>query len=131
MTNGWLAFPNPIVASVSPRCSSSGSSRPTFPAVKRYAKLFADFEIALELGLWLAGQHFSLAEIGYAPYLARLRHLGFDLLFERHPRVAEWANQVAQATGSGGVERWFNPKYLTLFEQQRPIAKLAITRLLN
>jgi glutathione S-transferase len=130
----WLAgIPQPDRRERVTSLLELGLESPYFPqAVKRYAKLFADFEIALELGLWLAGQHFSLAEIGYAPYLARLRHLGFDLLFERHPRVAEWANRVAQRPAVvSGVERWFNPKYLTLFEQQRPIAKLAITRLLN
>lgn len=100
--------------------------------MKRYAKLFADFEKALQYGDWLAGEHFSLADIGYAPYLARLRHLGFDLLFERHPRAAEWANRVgARPSVQSGVARWFNPKYLTLFEQRRPIAKTAIARLLN
>ena len=87
--------------------------------------------MALEHGPWLAGEHFSLAEVGYAPYLARLRHLGFDVLFERHPRVEDWANRVAERPSvRGGVERWFNPKYLLLFEEQRPSVKRAITRLL-
>jgi glutathione S-transferase len=109
-----------------------GLESPYFaPAVKRYAKLFEDFEKALEHGVWLTGERFSLAEVGYAPYLARLRHLGFDLLFERHPRVAVWAHHVAQRPSVvSGVERWFNPKYLALFEEQRPSAQLVITRLL-
>ena len=63
---------------------------------------------------------------------ARLRHLGFDLLFERRPRVADWANRVAQRPSvRSGVERWFNPKYLALFEERRPSAELAIARLLS
>jgi glutathione S-transferase len=100
--------------------------------VKRYAKLFDDIERALEQGPWLAGEQFSLADVGYAPYLARLRHLGFDLLFDRHSRAADWARRVAERPSViGGVERWFNPKYLTLFEQRRPEAKLAIARLLG
>jgi glutathione S-transferase len=109
-----------------------GLESPYFaPAVKRYARLFGDFEGALEHGPWLTGGQFSLAEVGYAPYLARLRHLGFDLLFERHPRVADWANRVAQRPSVvSGVERWFNPKYLALFEEQRLSAQLVITRLL-
>ena len=109
-----------------------GLESPYFaPAMKRYAKLFEDFEMALEHGPWLTGEHFSLAEVGFAPYLARLRHLGFDLLFERHPRVADWADRVAQRPSvASGIERWFNPKYLALFDEQRPSAKLVITRLL-
>ena len=110
-----------------------GLQSPYFaPAVKRYAKLFDDFESALELSPWLAGKRFSLAEIGFAPYLARLRHLGFDLLFDKHPRTTEWARRVAERPAVvGGVERWFNPKYLALFEKQRSEAKLALSRLLG
>jgi glutathione S-transferase len=66
------------------------------PAFERYHKLFDDIEIALDRSLWLVDEGFSLAEVGYAPYLARPRHLGFDVLFERHPRVAEWSERVAK-----------------------------------
>ena len=109
-----------------------GLQSPYFiPAVKRYAKLFDDFEGALEHSPWLAGPRFSLADIGFSPYLARLRHLGFDLLFDKRPRTADWARRVAERPSVvGGVERWFNPKYLALFEKQRPEAKLALSRLL-
>ena len=101
-----------------------GLDSPYFaPAFERYFKLFEDFEIVLGKGPWLVGQSFSLAEIGYAPYLARLRHLGFDTLFEEHPRVAEWSDRVAKRPSVvEGVERWFNPKYLTLFAEKRPEA---------
>jgi hypothetical protein len=43
---------------------------------------------ALDRSLWLVDEGFSLAEIGYTPYLARLIHLGFVVLFERDPRVS-------------------------------------------
>ena len=110
-----------------------GLQSPYFaPAVKRYAKLFDDFENALEHGSWLAGERFSLADIAFAPYLARLRHLGFDILFDRHPRTTDWACRVAERPSVlGGVERWFNPKYLELFEKQRSEAKLTISSLLD
>jgi glutathione S-transferase len=110
-----------------------GLQSPYFsPAVERYAKLFDDLELALEQGPWLAGEQFSLADIGFAPYLARLRHLGFDLLFDRHARTADWARRVAERPSViAGVERWFNPRYLALFEQRRPEAKLAISQLLG
>ena len=59
-----------------------------------------------------------MAEIGYTPYLARLRHLGFEVLFERDPRVSQWSERVAKRPSVvEGVERWFNPKYLALFEE--------------
>jgi glutathione S-transferase len=129
----WLAgIPQPDRRERLASLLDLGLESPYFaPAAKRYAKLFDDFEIALDQGPWLTGEHFSLAEVGYAPYLARLRHLGFDLLLERRPRVADWANRVAQRPSvMRGVERWFNPKYLTLFEEQQPRAKPVIARLL-
>jgi glutathione S-transferase len=128
----WLAgIPQPDRRERLASLLDFGLESPYFaPAAKRYAKLFDDFEIALDQGPWLTGEHFSLAEVGYAPYLARLRHLGFDVLFERHPHVADWANRVAQRPSvKSGVEGWFNPKYLALFEEQRSSAKLVIARL--
>jgi glutathione S-transferase len=130
----WLAgMPQPERRERLQSLLELGLQSPYFaPAVKRYAKLFGDIERALEHGFWLAGEHFSLAEVGFAPYLARLRHLGFDLLFEHHARTADWSRRVAERPSViGGVERWFNPKYLALFEQRRPEAKLAIARLLG
>ena len=110
-----------------------GLQSPYFaPAVKRYMKLFDDFERVLEHSSWLAGECFSLADIAFAPYLGRLRHLGFDVLFDRHPCAADWASRVAERPSvRAGVERWFNPKYLELFEKQRQDAKLAISCILD
>jgi glutathione S-transferase len=101
------------------------------PAVKRYSKLFDDFEVALGQSAWLAGESFSLAEVAYAPYLARLKHLGFDFLFEAHPRTAEWSDRVARRPSVlEGVERWFDPKYLALFKEKRTEAAAGLSRLI-
>jgi glutathione S-transferase len=110
-----------------------GFSSPYFePAVLRYIKLFDDFEAALAQTPWLAGAEFSLAEVNYAPYLARLRQLGFDALFERRPHVAAWAERVAaHPSVKEGVERWNNPKYLALFDERRPEAQAAIAKLMG
>ena len=97
-----------------------------------FVKLFDDFEIALENAPWLAGPGFSLAEIGYAPYLARLRHLGIDILFDLRPHVAGWSQRVAgRPSVREGVDRWLNPKYLELFEERRPEARTAVAKLLG
>jgi glutathione S-transferase len=101
------------------------------PALPRYVTLFSGMEVALGEGKWLAGEHFSLADIGYAPYLARLRHLGFDALFDRYPRVAEWSQRVGNKPSVlEGINLWFNPKYLALFEERRPEARAAIAKLI-
>jgi glutathione S-transferase len=101
------------------------------PAVHRYVKLFDDFEIALQQTPWLAGDTFSLAEVGYAPYLARLRHLGLDFLFEQRPHVLQWAQRVASRVAvQQGLDNWFNPKYLDLFERKRSEARAVIVKLI-
>jgi glutathione S-transferase len=130
----WLAgIPQPDRRERSQSMIELGLDSPYFaPALRRFVKLFDDFEIALENAPWLAGQGFSLAEIGYAPYLARLRHLGIDILFDRRPRVAGWSQRVAgRPSVREGVDRWFNPKYLELFEERRPEARTVVAKLLG
>ena len=102
------------------------------PALYRFVKLLNDFETTLENASWLAGQGFSLADVGDAPYLARLRHLGIDILFDQHPRVAEWSQRIAGRPWiREGLDRRFNPKYGALFEKRRPEARTAVARLLR
>jgi glutathione S-transferase len=130
----WLAnIPQPERRQRLQSILELGLDSPFFiPAFERYSKLFDDFEIALGQSLWLVGEEFSLAEVGYAPYLARLRHLGFDVLFERRSRVTEWSERVAKRPSVvEGVERWFNPKYLALFAEKRPELTTRMSRLVG
>lgn len=110
-----------------------GLKSPYFgPAVMRYLKFFQDAEFALADDPWLAGKTFSLAEVGFAPYLARLGHLGLDDLFNRSPRVSEWSERIANRPSVvEGVARWFNPKYLKLFEEKRSEAREEVAKLLG
>jgi len=129
----WLAgIPQPERRLRLQSLLEEGMDSPYFaPAIERYLKLFDDFEVTLGQSEWLAGQSFSLAEIAYAPYLARLRHLGFDVFFEAHSRVAEWSDRVARRPSVlEGVERWFNPKYLTLFAEKRVEVATRLSRLI-
>ena len=45
-------------------------------------------------GLWLAEIQFSLADIGYAPYILRLDHLQLQFLWDKRPHVAAWYDRV-------------------------------------
>lgn len=130
----WLAnIPQPERRQRSQSNLELGLDSPFFtPAFERFYKLFDDFETALARSPWLVDEDFSLAEVGYAPYLARLKHLGFDVLFERHTRVAEWSERVTKRPSvMEGVERWFNPKYLALFAEKRPEVTARIPRLVG
>jgi glutathione S-transferase len=119
----WLAsIPQPERRERSRANMEHGLDSPYFtPALQRWLKFFADAERALTVRSWLAGDQFSLAEVGYAPYLARLQHLGFEPVFAQHPRVAEWAERVAARPAvQEGVTRWLNPTYVEIFDRERP-----------
>ena len=83
-----------------------------------------DAESALQSDPFLAGESLSLADIGYMPYMIRLEHLGLEALWRDRPCVARWRQRLFERAGyKEGVEKWLNPKYLELFETQRPAAR--------
>jgi glutathione S-transferase len=115
------------------RALEFGMDAPGFaPALRRFVKLIADLDAALAAGPWLAGDAYSLADLAYAPYLARLEHLGLDDMVKARPRVGEWwARLAARPAFQDGVKRWFNPSYLALFERHREKARAHARRLLG
>ena len=84
---GWLA---------NLRQLQKGTENPAFPAaIKRLDKMVADMDRALAEGPWLAGETYSLADIGYAPYVTRLDHLKFLAgMIAQRPRVAAWYDRM-------------------------------------
>ena len=111
---GWLA---------NFRQLQKGTENPAFPAaIKRLDKMVADMDAALgEHGdPWLVGKVYSLADIGYAPYVTRLDHLKFlPGMIANRPRVAAWYDRLrARPSYQDALTRWFNPKYLPLMEDK-------------
>ena len=52
-------------------------------------------EEALAHGAWLAGDTFSLADIGVTPYVNRLDMLQLSFMWERdRPRLTNWWNRI-------------------------------------
>lgn len=89
-------------------------------AIQRFDKLLGDMEAALgDGGPWLAGADFSLADINYAPYMARLEHLQLCALWHGRRRVADWYGRLRDRDGyQKGVVKWFNAKYLSLMAEK-------------
>ncbi|HXV47822.1 MAG TPA: glutathione S-transferase family protein [Candidatus Binatia bacterium] len=88
-------------------------------AVKRFDKLLGDMESSLAESTWLAGSDFSLADIGYAPYITRLDHLQLQFLWDKRPRIPEWYDRLRERrTYTEALEKWFNPAYLPLMEEK-------------
>ena len=64
-------------------------------AVNVYAKALKQMDAALADQPWLAGDTFSLADIGVTPYVNRLRMLNMAAMWEnRRPNVAGWLDRV-------------------------------------
>lgn len=62
---------------------------------KLYEYYLHRIEQALEQGLWLAGERFSLADIGMTPYVNRLDMLGMSAMWTQSlPRVTDWFERI-------------------------------------
>jgi len=123
---GWLA---------NFRQLQKSTENPAFPAaIRRLDKMIADMEHALadHQGPWLAGETYSLADIGYAPYVTRLDHLKFlDGMVEKRPRVAEWYDRVrTRSSYQEALAKRFNPKYLPLMDEKGSEAWARVRELL-
>lgn len=102
-------------------------------SLKRYRKLVADLDAALGEGPWLAGRDFSLADVGFAPYITRLDHLELRGLYEdRHPRIAGWYDRLKSRNGyQEGLGKWFNDAAVKLMREKGAEAWPRIKNILN
>lgn len=88
-------------------------------AVRRFDKLLADMERDLSERTWLAGKQFSLADIGYAPYVMRLDHLQLQFLWDKRPHVPAWYERLQERRAyKEGLEDWLNASYLSLMKEK-------------
>jgi glutathione S-transferase len=56
---------------------------------------------------YLAGEHYSLADIAATPYITRAEMLGMGGLWERRPHVTEWYGRIrARASYEPAVMSW-------------------------
>jgi glutathione S-transferase len=88
-------------------------------AVERMVLLLDEMEEALAAHRWLAGDDYSLADVAFTPYLARLEHLHIlDMVGERK-HVDDWYKRCkARPSFSAAIVKWENPSYLSLMEKQ-------------
>jgi len=68
---------------------------------------------------WLAGPMYSLADVAFTPYLARLEHLNIlEMIGERH-RVAHWYRRCkARPSFHDAIVKWENADYLGLMQRR-------------
>ena len=72
-----------------------------FNAIAAFETLFSKLEKALDGGQqWITGEDYSLAEIGIAPYAARLEYLDLlGLWVDHRPAVKAWWDRIKARPG--------------------------------
>jgi glutathione S-transferase len=88
-------------------------------ATERMVQLLDEMDEALGQHRWLAGDEYTLADVAFTPYLARLEHLNIlGLVGERH-RVADWYRRCRERPSfHDGITKWENAAYLALMQRQ-------------
>lgn len=98
-----------------------GIEAPQFrPAIAAFERFLGDMERTLaESGPWLAGDTYSLAEIGYTPYLIRLDELSLWGWMDRRPHIVDWYERIrARANFQPGYVDWRNDDYVALMKEK-------------
>lgn len=97
-----------------------GVEAPLFTAaVTFYDALLADMETALQSSRWLAGAAYSLADVGYAPYLTRLDHLGLAGWWQDKPALSAWYAALRERPSyATAVDAWMPPPLLEMMAAQ-------------
>lgn len=66
-------------------------------SVKTHDTLLGDMEKALAEGPWLAGETYSLADVGVTPYVNRLDMLGMSGIWkDTRPHVTDWFDRIRE-----------------------------------
>ena len=88
-------------------------------AVERMVLLLDEMEEALGKTAWLASDDYSLADVAFTPYLARLEHLNIlDMVGDRS-HVSDWyARCKRRPSFAAGIVKWENPDYLSLMQRR-------------
>lgn len=110
----------------------TGMDNPALPmAARRMNKLFADMERTLAVDEWLAGDRFTLADIGMTPFVQRMEHLKLTMLFDDRPNLNRWFAAIkVRPSFKTAMADWFNPDYLALSERTGVEAWPAIAAML-
>jgi hypothetical protein len=95
------------------------SSQHFVVAVERMMLLLDEMEEALGQQQWLAGDDYTLADVAFTPYLARLEHLSILPIVGDRQRVADWYRRCkARPSSHEAIVKWENPDYLRLMRRR-------------
>jgi len=86
-------------------------------AVERMVLLLDEMEEALSEHRWLVWDDYTLADVAFTPYLARLEHLNILAMVGDRKHVADWYRRCkARPSFQDAIVKWENEKYLSLMK---------------
>jgi glutathione S-transferase len=88
-------------------------------AVERMVLLLDEMEEALAAHQWLAGDEYTLADVAFTPYLARLEHLNIIGMIGGRHRLADWYGRCkTRPSFYQAIVKWENADYLELIRRR-------------
>jgi len=111
--------PNPLNRAMHHQIAELGIDAPVVrQSLELFDKLLARMDAALALKPWLAGETFSLADVGYSPYITRLDCLQLDWLWSDRPHIADWYSRLqSRPTYKQAITDWLVTKEIDLMRQ--------------
>lgn len=123
---------NPAKAARKMESFRLGVEAPLFrTALAAYDGLLSDMEAVIAKEGWLAGGVYSLADISYLPYAARLHHLQLDALFADRPGVSDWYARLSERESfKKAIDEWAPPAILAPMAKRGAEAKSRVAEIL-
>ena len=127
------AVPDPYLREVERLVVHDGIESPRFAmAVVQFDKVVRELDRELDTHRWIGGNTLSLADIAYAPYVARLEHLQLDGLWKGRTNFSDWYQRLKETKGyKAGLAKWFNPGYLSLMQDMGAKALPRVAQILD
>ncbi|MEM7082982.1 MAG: glutathione S-transferase family protein [Pseudomonadota bacterium] len=91
-------IPNPVMQGIWRGAIEEGlRSRPFVNSLRNWRDAVQQLENHLQIGGWLVGDKYSIADMSYVPYIVRLDHLGLlQYLVDDCPGVVKWISSIQQ-----------------------------------
>lgn len=108
------SMPDPVKRAKKCELLEKGVEAPTvMVALGRLAKLFRDMEKQLQQTRWLAGDDYTLADVGLTSFFHRMDMLHAALWKDRFPEVVAWFDRVSERPSFKTAVRDYIPEAKT------------------
>ena len=113
-------IPDPVRRERQRQQIEHGVEAPQFTAaIKAFEKWLTDTESDLARHPWLAGDSYSLADVAYTPYGARLKELQLWPMLDARPNFRDWFQRIeARPSFKTAYLDWLDPTYVDLMREK-------------